>query len=220
MVKPFDDAQFALKPGEISDVVQSTFGYHIIKVEGVREGDVPVPEAKHELAEKLYIDRKAAELAKAQADKALSALRAGKSADEINGELAGKPASGAAPDPLAPQFRDTQAFGRTDTPIAGPFDGSALVRAAFDLSESKPLPDAPMKLGDEWVVYRLEARTVAKREDLTDKEQQRIRNGLLNQKRRDVLTDYVRNLVRKAQDDKAVFVDDSVLRAESTQDNS
>lgn len=220
MVKPFDDAQFALKPGEISDLVQSTFGYHIIKVEGIREGDVPVAEAKHELAEKLYIDRKAAELAKEQADKALKELRAGKSADEINGELAGKTASGAAPDPLAPQFRDTQAFGRTDTPIAGPFDGSALVRAAFELSESKPLPDAPMKLGDEWVVYRLEARTVAKREDLTDKEQQRIRNGLLNQKRRDVLTDYVRNLVRKAQDDKAVFVDDSVLRAESTQDNS
>jgi peptidyl-prolyl cis-trans isomerase D len=220
MVKPFDDAQFALKPGEISDLVQSTFGYHIIKVEGIREGDVPVAEAKHELAEKLYIDRKASELAKAQADKALAELRAGKSADEINGELAGKPASGASPDPLAPQFRDTQAFGRTDTPIAGPFDGSALVRAAFELSESKPLPDAPMKLGDEWVVYRLEARTVAKREDLTDKERQRIRSGLLNQKRRDVLTDYVRNLVRKAQDDKAVFVDESVLRAESTQDNS
>jgi peptidyl-prolyl cis-trans isomerase D len=220
MVKPFDDAQFALKPGEISDLVQSTFGYHIIKVEGIREGDVPVAEAKHELAEKLYVDRKASELAKAQADKALAELRAGKSADEINGELAGKPASGASPDPLAPQFRDTQAFGRTDTPIAGPFDGSALVRAAFELSESKPLPDAPMKLGDEWVVYRLEARTVAKREDLTDKERQRIRSGLLNQKRRDVLTDYVRNLVRKAQDDKAVFVDESVLRAESTQDNS
>jgi peptidyl-prolyl cis-trans isomerase D len=220
MVKPFDDAQFALKPGEISDLVQSTFGYHIIKVEGIREGDVPVAEAKHELAEKLYVDRKASELAKAQADKALAELRAGKSADEINGELAGKPASGASPDPLAPQFRDTQAFGRTDAPIAGPFDGSALVRAAFELSESKPLPDAPMKLGDEWVVYRLEARTVAKREDLTDKERQRIRSGLLNQKRRDVLTDYVRNLVRKAQDDKAVFVDESVLRAESTQDNS
>lgn len=220
MVKPFDDAQFAMKPGEISDVVQSTFGYHIIKVEGIREGDVPLAEAKHELAEKLYIDRKAAELAKEQADKALGELRAGQSADDINGVLAGKTASGGSPDPLAPQFRDTQAFGRTDTPIAGPFDGSALVRAAFELTESKPLPDAPMKLGDEWVVYRLEARTEAKREDLTDKEKQRIRNGLLNQKRRDVLTDYVRNLVRKAQDDKAVLVDESVLRAESTQDNS
>lgn len=45
MTKPFEDAAFAMKAGEISNVVESDYGYHIIKLEAVRGGEKQAFEA-------------------------------------------------------------------------------------------------------------------------------------------------------------------------------
>ncbi|MCF8061101.1 MAG: SurA N-terminal domain-containing protein, partial [Deltaproteobacteria bacterium] len=71
MVKPFEEAAFNMEPGEISDLVRTQFGFHIIKVEDVREARTkPLEEVRDEIRENL-LGLAAADLAH---EKALSLI--------------------------------------------------------------------------------------------------------------------------------------------------
>lgn len=99
MVEPFANAEFALTPGGISDIVESQFGVHVIQLIGFREGDVPEEEAKNEIAERLYRERTAQDRARTTAEQALAKLKAGETLDAVNAWLVSLDAPPAPPTP-------------------------------------------------------------------------------------------------------------------------
>ena len=62
-VAPFEKAAFELKPGQVSDIVETQFGYHIIKIADHKDPNViPFEQAKDDIV-KLLTQTKQAELA-------------------------------------------------------------------------------------------------------------------------------------------------------------
>jgi peptidyl-prolyl cis-trans isomerase D len=65
MVKPFEDAAFRLKPGEISEVFETDFGYHFLTVTAVRGGQSkPFASVRAEIEAELRLQLARAEWAK------------------------------------------------------------------------------------------------------------------------------------------------------------
>jgi peptidyl-prolyl cis-trans isomerase D len=79
MVPEFDAAAFTLEPGEISDLVRSEYGFHVIRVEERREAfHRPLEEVREELAMELLRREAANARAREIADRLAAAVREGR----------------------------------------------------------------------------------------------------------------------------------------------
>jgi peptidyl-prolyl cis-trans isomerase D len=162
MVPEFDDAAFSLAAGKTSDLVKTSFGYHIIRVSSHKEETTPALSQVKARIRATLLGEKAAALADEKSATLAAALHGGKSLEDAAKEQGltvakSSPfARGEAPPPLASPAVTAKAFGLTlkqtsPDPLSLPRGTAFISLAEIQAPRLPQLDEVKARIKDELV---------------------------------------------------------------------
>jgi peptidyl-prolyl cis-trans isomerase D len=221
----------SLKVGDVSEVIETPRGYHVLKVAGKLSADKLEREGRRFTARKLYTRFAADEALAKFAEQLILRAKAGEKLDEVTRALsvdfsaahAGKEAkkndSADSPALLAvdrPHFEISAPFTMSGNPVPDVEPSEPLAPKAFELKQPDELYSRPVPTTTGALVMQLKERTDPSQEDFI-KEKGKAVEALLEIKSSEALVRYVADLRRAAGDKLKVlsqYGEESKARAE------
>jgi peptidyl-prolyl cis-trans isomerase D len=222
MVPEFDEAMFSMKPGDVSDLVRTQFGYHIIKLEGFREGTISLADATDEIARKLFQENRGKDVMSKLAEKMLAKMNSGADISELISESGNTGSTDLGdgttdegdteredkevvaakdgvniPEGVHLTVQATSPFNRTEAFIPGIGKSEELVKAAFSMTRDAPTGGKVFAVNDNYYVVQLKERKEPSDKDYEEQKTE-IENRLLAAKIITWMNDRVSSILTSA----------------------
>ena len=211
-----------MKPGDLSAVIESPRGYHVLKVTAKLAADKVESEGRHYVARKLYAHFAADEALAKFAEQLITRTKAGEKLEDATRALAVDFSAKHSPKPDAakkdradspallaadrPHFEVSAPFNASGNPLPDVEPSEPLAPKAFELKQPDELYGKPLATSSGALVMQLKERTEASHDDFI-KEKSKVVQQLLQAKSSEALVRYVQDLRRAAGDKRKVLAE-------------